>query len=267
MLLRRTRWPLPGEYRSGGDYSLQGHIALPWAGELDRLMQRCTALTPQSRPTMADFAKEVRACLAEPPELRVAPSIAEMQDRLAALTAAPREAAQLVLERRNSRERLAAELEVLCKDLWGVVDGMLDTRFLFYESQPEPSDATRLVPMGMRPWAYSRGAQFTSPDQSSKAAVRFSFVVRVVDELSDETEIAFDLRVVHRHEGLEDYPFVQQRDWNVPLGSVQFARALSEIRAMASNAVPEMLPRILHIMALADDHVPDWYTEARRGDV
>ncbi|MCX4581174.1 protein kinase [Streptomyces sp. NBC_01571] len=267
VLLRRTRWPLPGEYRAGGEYSLQGHIALPWAGELDRLMQRCTALTPEARPTMADFAKEVRACLAEPPELRDAASIAEMQDRLAALTAASHAAAELALERRDSLERIAVELNDLCMDLWGVVDGMLRSRFLFYESQPEPSDATRLLPMVMRPWAHPRGALFTSPDQNGKAAVKFSFVVRVVDEPSDEAEIAFDLRVVHRHQGLEDYPFNRQRTWNVPLGSVQFARVLGEIRSIASDAVPDMLPLILRIVALADDHVPDWYVNARPGDV
>ncbi|MGW9451438.1 protein kinase domain-containing protein [Streptomyces sp. NPDC055632] len=88
VLLRRTRWPLPGEYRLGGEYSLQGHITLPWAGELDRLMQRCTLLRPTDRPTMAEFAKEIRACLAEPPELREGASITEMQDRLAVLTTA-----------------------------------------------------------------------------------------------------------------------------------------------------------------------------------
>ncbi|MGW3851499.1 hypothetical protein [Streptomyces fagopyri] len=97
--------------------------------------------------------------------------------------------------------------------------------------------------------------------------MRFSFVVRVVEESSNETEIAFDLRVVHRHQGLEDYPFVRQRTWNVPLRSVQFARVLGEIRAIASNAVPEVLPLILHIVALADDHVPDWYAKARPGDI
>ncbi|MEV6537357.1 hypothetical protein AB0M86_48945, partial [Streptomyces sp. NPDC051639] len=257
----------PARYSPGGEYSLQGHITVPWAGELDRLMQRCTALTPGSRPTMADFAKEVRACLAEPPELRDVASIAEMQDRLAALTAAPHAAAELALKRRDSLERSAVEFNDLCKDLWGVVDGMLRSRFVFYESQPEPSDASRLLPMVMRQWAYPRGALFTSPDQNGRAAVKFSFVVRVVDELSDEAEIAFDLRVVHRHQGLEDYPFNRQRTWNVPLGSVQFARVLGEIRSIASGAVPDMLPLILRIVALADDHVPDWYVDARRGDV
>lgn len=267
VLLRRTRWPLPGEYRSGGEYSLQGHIALPWAGELDRLMQRCTVLLPEGRPTMAEFAKEVRACLAEPPELRETASIAEMQDRLAVLTAASHEAAQLALERRDSLDQVAQELNVLFTDLWGVIDEMLQNKFLYYESQPEPSEATRLLPMLMPPWAHQRGAQFTSPDQIGKAAVKFSFMVRLVDKLDDAAEIAFDLRVVHRHQGLEDYPFELPRTWNAPVGSVQFARILDEIRAVTSNAVPDMLPPILRIVALDDDHVPGWYTKARAGDI
>ncbi|MFE9099047.1 serine/threonine protein kinase [Streptomyces sp. NPDC007264] len=267
VLLRRTRWPLPGEYRSGGEYSLQGHIALPWAGELDRLMRRCTVLQPAGRPTMAEFAKEVRTCLAEPPELRKTASIAEMQDRLAVLTAASHEAAQLALERRNSLDQVARELNVLFTDLWGVVDEMLQGKFFYSEAQPEPSDATHLLPRLMPPWGHQRGAQFTSPDQIGKAAVKFSFVVRLVDKLDDAAEIAFDLRVVHRHHGLEDYPFELPRTWNAPVGSVQFARILDEIRAVASNAVPDMLPLILRIVALDDDHVPDWYTKARAGDI
>ncbi|WP_344400093.1 serine/threonine protein kinase [Streptomyces longisporus] len=267
VLLRRTRWPLPGEYRSGGEYSLQGHIALPWAGELDRLMQRCTVLHPAGRPTMAEFAKEVRACLAEPPESRATASIAEMQDRLAVLTAASHEAAQQAQERRNFLDRLALELDVLFTDLYGVVDGMLQNKFRYYESQPEPSEATRLLPMLMPPWAHQRGAQFTSPDQDGKAAVKFSFMVRLVNKLDDAAEIAFDLRVVHRHHSLEDYPFKLQRTWNAPVGSVQFARILDEVRAVASNAVPDMLSVILRIVALADDHVPDWYAKARAGDI
>lgn len=267
VLLRRTRWPLPGEYRSGSEYSLQGHIALPWAGELDRLMQRCTVLHPAGRPMMAEFAKEVRACLAEPPESRETASIAEMQDRLGVLTAASHEAAQLAQERRNFLDRVALELNVLFTDLYGVVDGMLQGKFRYYEGQPEPSDATRLLPMLRPQWVHQRGALFTSPDQVGKAAVKFSFVVRLVDGFDDVAEIAFDLRVVHRHHGLDDHPFELQRTWNAPVGSVQFARILDEIRAVASNAVPDMLPLILRIVALADDHVPDWYTKARAGDI
>ncbi|MGQ4388895.1 serine/threonine protein kinase [Streptomyces sp. SAS_270] len=268
VLLRRTRWPLPGEYRSGGEYSLQGHIALAWAGELDRLMQSCTVLHPAGRPTMAEFAREVRACLAEPPELRETASIAEMQDRLAVLTAASYEAAQLTLERRNFLERISRELDVLFTDLWGAVDGMLRGRFLYYEAQTEPSDATRLLPRHRWQWAHQRGALFTSPDRAGKAAVKFSFVVRLVDGLDeDAAEIAFDLRVVHRHHSLVDYPFELPRTWNAPVGSVQFARILDEIRAVASNAVPDMLALILRIVALADDHVPDWYTKARAGEI
>ncbi|MFF8868037.1 hypothetical protein ACF08B_39060 [Streptomyces sp. NPDC015139] len=155
------------------------------------------------------------------------------------------------------------ELNALFTDLWGVVNGMLQGKFLYYESQPEPSDATRLLPMLMPQWGHQRGALFTSPDQDGKAAVEFSFVVRPVDGLDDQAEIAFDLRVVHRHYGLEDYPFELPRVWNAPVGSVQFARILDEIRAVASNAVPDMLPLILRIVAPADGHVPDWYTKAR----
>jgi hypothetical protein len=267
VLLRRTRWPLPGEYRSGSEYTLQGHIALPWAGELDRLMQHCTRLTPTTRPTMGEFAKEVRACLAQPPELRETASIAEMQTRLAILTAAPHRAAQQAQERRNFLDQVTVKLNQLHTDLFDVVDGMLGRTFWFSEAQQEPSDALMMLPRMTGGWGHHRGAMFTSPDPAGRAVVKFSFGVRLADQNDDKAEIAFDLRVVHRHQGLETYPFELRPTWTAPLGSVQFSRIQDEIRTLASNSVPEMLPPAVRILALADDHIPDWYAKARAGEV
>ncbi|MEY9849752.1 hypothetical protein ABH940_006864 [Streptacidiphilus sp. BW17] len=268
VLLRRVRWPLPGEYRAGGEYTLQGHIALPWAAELDRLMQHCTRITPAGRPTMAALAKEVRACLAEPPELRgAAASLAEMQDRLVALTAAPHLAEQEAQERRNFLEGVMQEVNILHSDVFGTVDGMLQSKFRFSEAQQEPNDAIRLMATPRGGWNHHRGAMFTSPDKGGRALVKFSFLIHLDDPQVDDAFAAFDLRVVHRHQGLEDYVHEQQKTWTVPVGSVQFTRALDETRALAAEAVPEMLAKILRILALPDDHVPDWYAQARAGDI
>jgi serine/threonine protein kinase len=266
VLLTGEPYPWPGEYRQGTPYSLRipriGNYS--WIAELDELIIRCTRLQPEARPTMAELAQELRACLAEPPEIRPQAGVAALRERVVALTAAALNENRQANERVQHHDKARQDLDSLHSEIYGHLYAMLAGTFREHPGQQEPNDAVNLLPRTAMPACqHSRGVLLTSPDQPSRLAVHFSVYARK-DHGSEIIHLAADLRVLHQHQGVHHAEF----EWNdntyaVPLGSAQFARALETIKAAVYEAERDCLTAVDQILNLAPDHIPAWARPGR----
>jgi hypothetical protein len=104
--------PPPGEIRAENpQLSIGAYCAAPRTHQLNLLVQRTTGHDPAGRPTMAEFAAELRAWLT-PPSRPVAPTdLAGLAARLTALTAPIRREAAARMERDEEFRRLGDRLE------------------------------------------------------------------------------------------------------------------------------------------------------------
>ncbi|WP_194915344.1 protein kinase domain-containing protein [Catenulispora rubra] len=257
VLLAGLTYPLPGEYRStDSNYSLRTWIGSPWIAELDLLMEQCTRLRPAERPSMAAVARELRACLSSPPEVRVDTDTTALRERVVSLTRQDRDKRQEVQLERQRFDDARHEIDLLNSAVYGHL--LLET-FNEHPGQPEPNDAAGLLPHEVMPrWQHSRGVLLTSPDPASRVWVRFSVHARK-DFDGDDLGISAWLQVVHRHRGLEHFAFQWKDTYTAPLGTAQFRRVLEEIERAVQNSEASALREIGQILNLPDDHDPDWY--------
>ena len=263
-LLAGQNFPLPREYRPGKPYGLNSWITYPWNAELDELIVRCTRLQPESRPTMADLAKELRVTLAEPPEVRPDASIDELRERVRAL-AQPHIAAEQKAELRSQQlDRAQADMEAFNEEVREHLRVMLAESFREHPGQAPPFDATSLFPRQAMPtWSFLQGEMFRSPDPAARVSVEFSLFERIEKKASEQVDMAATFRVLHRHGGLEHAVFEWSDTYSAPLGSAQLSRARDEVKTAVLAAEPECLRQIGRIMNLPDDDVPTWYVTAR----
>ena len=263
-LLVGANWPQPGEYRAGAPYSLRGWITYPWVSELDSLIMRCTQFRPERRPSMDEVAKELRACLAQPPEQRPAANVDELRERVRSL-ASPYLQVDEVKEQRDRRfEEADSAIHELNSNVYDQLENMVMHTFLRpHPGQQEPAHASNLIAAQYMPgWSQMRGILLTSPDPAGRVVVEFSFFA-CSDRDSEEITMAATLRILHRHYGLEHTVFEWQDTGSAPAASVQYARFLAEVEAQVARAEPECLRQISQIMGLPEDDVPDWYLRAR----
>ena len=83
VLLTSEQLPLPGTHRATETaHSLQERITFGFSGELDRMLEKATLIAPEERISMADMARELRACAAPPPEARQSASLEELRARM-----------------------------------------------------------------------------------------------------------------------------------------------------------------------------------------
>ena len=117
VLLTGERRPLPGTHRpADAAYTLVARISFTFAPELDRLLGHATQIHPQDRVPITRMARELRACLAEPPEIRRPASLPELRARAAALTAVPRQHVSDAQERRDRIAEAWQELEQVVEE-------------------------------------------------------------------------------------------------------------------------------------------------------
>ena len=264
VLLVGANFPQPGEYRAGGPYSLGHWIVYPWSLELDSLIIRCTELLPERRPTMDQVAKELRACLAEPPEQRPDANIDELRERVRSL-ASPHLRVDEAKEQRDQRfEAADSAIHQLNSNVYDRLEAMVGHTFRQqHPQQQEPIYASNLIAAESMPgWAQMRGVLLTSPDRTGRVTVEFSFFARS-DMDSEDITMAAALRILHRHHGLEYTAFEWKGTHRAPVASVQYVRFLAEIEAQVAEAEPDCLRQIGRIMSLPEDDVPDWYVQAR----
>src|SRR5262249_41902623 len=112
VLITGESLPLPGTHLAGEPaHALAERITFTFAAELDLLLERATQIDSQDRASVADMARELRACLAEPPEARRAASIGELCARATALTAKSRQNVSAAQDRRDRVAEVWSGLE------------------------------------------------------------------------------------------------------------------------------------------------------------
>jgi serine/threonine protein kinase len=117
VLLTGESLPLPGTHRPAEPaHALVERITFTFAAELDLLLERATLIDPQDRISMAGLARELRACLAEPPEVRRLASLDDLRARAAALTAARRQNLSDTQDRRARADKAWTELDQVVSD-------------------------------------------------------------------------------------------------------------------------------------------------------
>jgi serine/threonine protein kinase len=111
VLLTDQELPLPGTHNPHEPaHALRDRITFAFAPELDLLLEKATQVEPGSRITMGDMARELHACLSEPPEVRPSASLDELHARAAALTATSR---QNLAETQDRRARYTGCWDIL----------------------------------------------------------------------------------------------------------------------------------------------------------
>jgi DNA-binding beta-propeller fold protein YncE len=175
--LAKTLWVLcvPGqEYPPSGQHRIEvapatvGHwVAAPRLEHLDLLIERATALAPETRPSMAEFADELTAWLADPPTPE-APDLSAAAARISALSEAGLRAKQ-IHDRR--RELFQAAMDVIEKQVGEFVE-QLATVFPTVSRLRNPplmSDFGDTSPPAHIEQAVARGAAGTNADPDAVA--------------------------------------------------------------------------------------------------
>ena len=252
VLLTSESLPLPGTHRAVEPaHSLQERITFTFAAELDRLLEEATQIAPPDRVSMSAMVRELRAWLADPPEVRTAAGIAELRARAAVLTAKSRQAVT------DGRSRRASAV-----DTWN------ELARIVYDTGTELGEALTFdVRAGES--GYQASAMFTRPPFSpfegyGSSCLLFPpgvarpnvevVVAAAMRLLRDDgmAEIAALLRVdrIHVGKGLHDPHDVWARAYcDIPIASAQAANILAEIRAGFASGFEEAMKLAISILA------------------
>jgi serine/threonine protein kinase len=251
VLLTGQELPLPGTHRAAeAAHSLQERVIFRFAAELDLLLENATQIKPQERVSMQDMALELRACAAPPPEARESASLAELHDRMAALTAVSR---QRVSHRQDRRSRILVahgELEQIVAD---TATELNDQLTFYVHSQDSGYQAAALV--GMPPFTPYDGDSWgwlLLPHGQQRAAVEVTVAAafRMLRE-DGPADIAALLRVSQRlnDQGLHEPHDVLARTYpGIPVASAQQANVMADIRASLTISFPAALRLVLQIL-------------------
>jgi hypothetical protein len=254
VLLTGQSLPLPGTHRPGEPaHSLLERISFGFVAELDLLLERATQIDPSARISMAGMERELRACLADPPEARESAGNAELRARAAALTANARQ------QQAEFRERWGRMTKA-----WGFlvrtvreVGGTLSEALTFEVRMGQPDTGYHASMMLGHPeftphYGQSEGFFLIPPGQQRptvEASIEAAMRVPRDDGLAD---IAALIRVCRNyvHQGTQDVHEVWARAYEgIPLGSAEEVGVLAEIRAELMNGIDEAMRLAIAILA------------------
>jgi hypothetical protein len=252
VLLTGQQLPLPGTHRHAeAPHALQQQISFTFAAELDLLLERATQIEPQARPSMADMARELRACTAEPPEASEPAGLEQLIARVSALTAAARQDVADARARRDSLDAAWRELEQAVTDAAGELAGLLE-----FDLRGSESGYRASAMLGRPPFSPHDGRDvgclLLPPGQPWPAVdVTVAGAMRVL-RAGDPVSIAVTLEVHRnfdhgsRHEVSEIWARTYDR---VPLASAQPAGVLEEVGAGLRGGYGETLREVIAILA------------------
>jgi serine/threonine protein kinase len=252
VLLTGQDLPLPGTHRSAeAAHSLQERITFRYAPELDRLLESATQIEPEKRISMRDMALELRACTVPPPEARESASLAELHDRMAALTAASRQRVSRTQDRRSRIVEAKVELEQIVAD---TAIALSDQLTFDIRSQENGYQAAALL--GMPPYSVydgdSWGWLLLPPGQQRPAVeVIVAAAYRMLDE-DGAADIAVLLRVdrILSDQGMHEPHEVLARTYlGIPVASAQQANVMAGIGASLTSSFPAAVQQVLQIFA------------------
>lgn len=264
-LLKGVQYATPGAHRaSEAHFSLTGDLGdHTWVRTLDRLLERATSTEPTNRPTMRQFADELRDVLARRDnEPAVMAARFGRRDQIAAPSL-------VVLQRqsvlRNAFDKARTDVDLLIGDVFGELQPTLGPGFRDHFGQTEPNDAYNLVSRSTMPvWHHSRGVMYSSIGGNARAVIRFSVYARTFTEDGEPIDTAAQLMAVHRHQGIEHTVFNWSDTGSASLGSEQFAQLLSGYLDAVKESGPSYLRAVNAIGDLPEDEVPDWYLALRQ---
>jgi len=232
VLLTGQELPLPGTHRPAeAAHALHERITFRFAAELDLLLERATMIEPKERVSMADMARELKACTAPPPEAGLSASLTELHTRVAALTATPRQR----LSRRQERQgRLVEARRELAQIIAEAATELNELLTFYVHSQDNGYHAAELL--GRPPFApydaQGCGWLLLPPGQKRpvvEVVVAWAFRVLREDGPADFAALLRVDRIVDR--GLHDVHEVWARTYfGIPIPSAQQANAVADIR-------------------------------------
>jgi hypothetical protein len=252
VLLTGLELPQPGTHSSADPaHSLQERITFRYTAELDLLLESATQIEPEDRISMQDMALELRACADPPPEARESASLAELHDRMAALTAVSRQHVSRVQDRRSRILEAHGELEQVIADTAAALNDQLT---FYVHSQDNGYQAAALL--GMPPYSVydgdSWGWLLLPPGQRRPAVeVIVAAAFRILDE-DGPADIAVLLRVdrILNEQGIHEPHEVLARTYNgIPVGSARQANIMAEIRTSLTSNFSATLRQVLQIVA------------------
>ena len=261
--LTGQNYPLPGEHRSGPAFDLKTWVSHPRIIELNNLILACTRIDPAIRPTMDEVAKELRASAKPPAEVRGDAAIAELRDRLVALTQPAIDAEQEVREKRDRLQAAGYTIGSHHQEVVAELRTMLGSRFKCYDSQGnDASVALQERSNTAIKWVATFGVRFVSPDHSGRVQVTYSAAAYPLDP-GEKLQICGHFRVCERFNGLEHTLLQWQEIYSAAVGSSLFSDALAELHTAVVACEANSLQIINEVLARSEEVVPDWYRGAR----
>jgi serine/threonine protein kinase len=240
--------PQPGVHRpTDPAFSLHSRLTYNRARSLDLLLEQATQMDPNERVSMTDFARELRACLASPPEIVPSATLDELKDRIDSLTSATYRRESEAQDRRRAVNDTFRELQQILSDAYHLLN-----QKIIYFSGPysgDVNDAAMLLEQRGIPYAsFVWGGRLTSPGTPPRATVIMSVALRVMHD-SDPAEVAGLVRVVRER---EDRLTEQQDIWTgiyvCPIGSAQLANAFADIRVRFLSSLDSALRKVAEIL-------------------
>jgi len=200
---------------------------------------------------MQDMAVELRACAASPPEARPSASLAELHDRMAALTAASRQRVSQTQDRRSRILEAQGELAQIVAD---TASELSDQLTFYVHSQDSGYQAAALL--GMPPFSPYDGDNWgwlllPPGQQRPDVEVTVAAAFRMLTE-DGPADIAALLRVdrILDERGLHDPHEVLARTYlGIPVASAQQANVMADIRHSLTSSFPAALRQVLQIIA------------------
>jgi hypothetical protein len=257
VLLTGQSLPLPGTHMPAEPaHSLRARISFTFAAELDRLLEGATQIEPQDRVSVADIARELRACLADPPEVRRSASLEELGARAAALTAASRRNMSDTQDRRARVSEAWNEVEQIVTAAGNELADRLKFDNRVGESGYQASAMFGHPPF-MPHAAYDSACLLFPPGQARPhVEVIVAAAMRVLRE-NGPADIAALLRVDRILDtGLHDVCEVWARAYSdIPVASAQQVNILAEIRANFVHGLEATMRLAISILTETDDNL------------
>jgi hypothetical protein len=239
---------LPGPHRPDDPaYRLASLITYERAAELDQLLEKATRIDPAARISMTEFADELRACLAEPPERRAPVDLSTLAGRIGALTQAgryEREAAERQYELSSrSYEPLRDAAIVVYEELKKHLPGFYvhtSTSLTTYVSGLQPP----IPSTGMSTLAWSGTLRSPEPNISPLLAVAVALTTPHISETATDLRAAI---CVSGYSYAFDVIFGEVR--NQPVGSALLGYAIDELSAGMHAALEPALAALAERLA------------------
>jgi hypothetical protein len=252
VLLTGLELPLPGTHRPGeAAHALRERITFQFAPELDLLLEKATQIEPKERASMADIARELQACTAPPPEARPTASVAELRDRVAALTAVSR---QHVTQRQERQSRLIEAWQELAQVVADAATELSEQLTFYVHSHDSGYRAAELLERPpFTPYDGQNVGWLLLPPGQDRPAVEVvvAAAFRVLRE-EDPADIAALVRVdrIIDQQGIHEPQEIWTRTYpGIPIASAQQANVIADIRAGFTGSFANTLRQVIRILS------------------